>query len=843
MLTQETKRKIDSARNILVGKVPDPKAQVEQITTALIYKFMDDMDKEAIELGGKARFFTKGFEKYAWTKLLDQKLGGHERLELYGEAVAKMSQNPHIPQLFRDIFKDAFLPYRSPETLTLFLKEINGFTYDHSEDLGNAFEYLLSILGSQGDAGQFRTPRHIIDFIARVVDPKKGDTILDPACGTAGFLISAYKHILKQQKDKPLTPDEKKKLMNNLVGYDISPDMVKLSKVNMYLHGFAEPKIFEYDTLSSEEKWDESFDVIMANPPFMSPQGGINPHKRFSVQANRSEVLFVDYIKEHLRPNGRAGIIVPEGIIFQSSGAYKQLRKMLVEDGLFAVVSLPAGVFNPYAGVKTSILFFDNSLAKKTDKILFVRILNDGFDLGAQRRPRPDLPSDLICEGGALDVLVGQRIAIETGVKNKWLQKNSLFAYEITKEQIAKTGDYNLSAERYRIDNLGEKENKKWTMIDLGEVAELTRGVVYAKEDEVSTDGFKILRANNISPDSSLNLADVRLISRKLKLKESQKLKNGDIFICLASGSKEHIGKVAFIDKDTEYYFGGFMGAIRTKNEKATPLFLFYLLRDRKFNHYLRQVISGANINNLNSETFSRYKIPLPPIKEQNEITNQLIKYQKVIDGAKQIISNYSPVIKVDSDWQITELGNLFLETKLGLVKDKSKQSEDFSHPYIKMDSISVDGYLDLKDITNVEATKEELEKYTLNDGDFIYNTRNAPNLVGKSSVYHGENGKYLFNNNILRIRFKKEADPDFINYYLNTIDGKNKIKALVSGTTSVAAIYQKNFATIAVPLPPIDIQKEIVSKIAQERMCVDSAVKTVELFENKIKEIIDGLL
>ena len=115
------------------------------------------------------------------------------------------------------------------------------------------------------------------------------------------------------------------------------------------------------------------YDVIMANPPFMSPSGGIRPHKRFSVQANRSEVLFVDYIKEHLRPNGRAGIIVPEGIIFQSAGAYKQLRKILVEDGLFAVVSLPAGVFNPYAGVKTSILFFDNSLAKKTDEILFLK--------------------------------------------------------------------------------------------------------------------------------------------------------------------------------------------------------------------------------------------------------------------------------------------------------------------------------------------------------------------------------------------------------------------------------------------------------------------------------------
>ena len=297
MLDAITKRKIDSARQILVGKVPDPKAQVEQITTALVYKFMDDMDKESQELGGQTRFFANGFEKYSWTKLLDKRLSGAERLDLYVQAITNMSKNPYIPQLFRDIFKDAFLPYRDPETLSLFLKEIDSFTYDHSEDLGNAFEYLLSVLGSQGDAGQFRTPRHIIDFIVAVVDPKKNETVLDPACGTAGFLISTFKHIRKhnslnfkpeneQAKDKLLegetiaetvltekayrgdllTPSEKTKLMNNFVGYDISPDMVKLSLVNMYLHGFSDPKIYEYDTLTSEKHWGEQFDVIMANP-------------------------------------------------------------------------------------------------------------------------------------------------------------------------------------------------------------------------------------------------------------------------------------------------------------------------------------------------------------------------------------------------------------------------------------------------------------------------------------------------------------------------------------------------------------------------------------------------
>ena len=137
--------------------------------------------------------------------------------------------------------------------------------------------------------------------------------------------------------------------------------------------------------------------MILANPPFMSPKGGIKPHKRFSFQAKRSEVLFVDYIAEHLTPSGRAAIIVPEGIIFQSQNAYKQLREMLVKNYLYAVVSLPAGVFNPYSGVKTSILLMDKTKAKQNDSILFVKVDNDGFGLGAQRRPidKNDLPSAL----------------------------------------------------------------------------------------------------------------------------------------------------------------------------------------------------------------------------------------------------------------------------------------------------------------------------------------------------------------------------------------------------------------------------------------------------------------
>jgi type I restriction enzyme M protein len=465
MLDQETKRKIDNARDILVGKVPDPKSQVEQITIALIYKFMDDMDKESVALGGKAAFFKGEYEKYTWSRIFDPKLGGFDLITLYSEAITTMNHNENIPQLFRDIFKNAFLPYRDPETLKSFLKEINEFKYDHSEKLGDAFEYLLSVLGSQGDAGQFRTPRHIIDFIVSVVDPKKNESILDPACGTAGFLISSFKHILhentKERKGDSLTTDERKRLMNNLVGYDISPDMVRLSLVNMYLHGFQTPKIHEYDTLTSEEKWNETYDVILANPPFMTPKGGIRPHKRFSVQANRSEVLFVDYIMEHISTTGRGGVIVPEGIIFQSANAYKALRKLLVETHLFAVVSLPSGVFQPYAGVKTSILLMDRTLTKRASDILFVKIESDGFDLGAQRRPngKSDLPA-------ALSALTKFRRSLLEGKECEFSEEERRLAHRVAKGRIAEGGDYNLSGERYK--EIVARAKKGWELIELG---------------------------------------------------------------------------------------------------------------------------------------------------------------------------------------------------------------------------------------------------------------------------------------------------------------------------------------------------------------------------------------
>lgn len=392
MAKQNIQKAIQDLKDIIVGKVPLPSDQVDQITLALLYKFMDDMDQLGMQMGGVATFFAGDYEKYSWTKIMNKSNSAQQRYNLYAEGLEKFYGNSALPETFRSIFKDANIPYRDPETLTNFLKIIDeNFDYNEdSEQLGDAYEFLLNSLGSAGDLGMFRTPRHIIDFIVSLVEPTKDDRILDPACGTAGFLISAYKYILNSNLDDKgksnLTFDEKNKVLKNITGYDIAPSMVKISEMNMFLHGAAEPKIYEYDTLTYDDRWNEKFETILANPPFMTPKGGIVPHNKFSVKSNKSEILFVDYIANHLTSDGKAGIIVPDGVVFKKDKAFLNVRKELIENSLWGVISLPNGIFQPYAGVKTNILLLDKKVASKKSEIMFVKLDNDGFSLTTQRK-------------------------------------------------------------------------------------------------------------------------------------------------------------------------------------------------------------------------------------------------------------------------------------------------------------------------------------------------------------------------------------------------------------------------------------------------------------------------
>jgi type I restriction enzyme M protein len=808
MLDRETRNRIDSCRNILLGKISDPISQVKQITIGLIYKFMDDMDKESIEMGGIPSYFIGDFEKYSWSNIFNPRIGGEEMIVLYSEGIEKMNQNSNLQPFLRDIFKDAYLPFRDPSTLKLFLKEIDWFHYSHSEKLGDSFEYLLSILGSQGDAGQFRTPRHIIDFIVELIQPKKNEKINDPACGTSGFLISSYKYILKNNTKKNLgdliTPDERNKLVENISGYDISPDMVRLSLVNLYLHNFSNPKIYEYDSLTSEDRWNEYYDVILANPPFMSPKGGIKPHKRFSIQSNRAEVLFVDYIMEHLTPKGRSGIVVPEGIIFQSGTAYKSLRKSLVDKYLVGVISLPSGIFQPYSGVKTSILILDKELSQKTNKIFFGKVDNDGFDLGAQRREidKNDLP------------IITKEITEYLGsLKNGKVVESEKLTY-VTKTQILESVDIGLSYDRYSINDY-KKIITKFTQVKLNTIIELQSGG-RDKGGSLSS-GIPSIGGEQISSDGKIRFDKMKYVSNSYYEKMNRgQLKVGDVLMVKDGATT---GKVGF-------YRGGFEKCavnehvyILRCNEKILPTLLYNILKTDKFQNILKPYIKGI-IGGVSSE-IKDIEIPLPPIKDQEEIVRELEQYQKIVDGAKQVVDNYNPVIDIDPSWEIMELGDVYLENLDSKRKPVTKSVRtNGEYPYY-----GASGIVDY------------VEEYIFNEPLLLISEDGANLITRNTPIAFSVDGKIWVNNHAHILKFNSLITQKYIENYINQID----ITKFVTGSAQ-PKLNQQNLNLIPIPIPPIEIQQSIVERIEGERQIIEGNKKLIEIYTQKIQDRINKI-
>jgi type I restriction enzyme M protein len=819
MLTSETKRHIDAARQVLVGVVPNPSSQIDQITNALIYKFMDDMDQSAIKAGGSPSFFIGDLEKYAWTRLMDSRLGNQERMNLYSEALIKFSEAKQLPELFRNIFKSAFLPYRSPEVLGLFLKEINYFDYSHPEDLGDGYEYLLSIMSSQGDAGQFRTPRHIIDFIVDAVNPSKDDKVLDPACGTGGFLVSSYKHILQQHdgkdetgkanKEKPLTPDDRKKLFQNFEGYDIDPGMQRIAQVNMYLHQFKNPKIFQYDTLGMDERWNDKFDVILANPPFMSPKGGVKPLTKFSVQSTRSEVLFVDYIMNHLKPKGRAGVIVPEGIIFQSGSAHKQLRKNLVNDGLYAVVSLPSGVFQPYSGVKTSILLFDNEIAKRSKEILFIKIEEDGFELGATRRLSQfnDLPHaiDTITEYKKY-VLEGNQKEIERVVF-----ENGSLVSTADKSKIVENGDYNLSGDRYQIAT--DYSGAKWPMIELGEVVEIfdNKRKPITKSDRIEGQ-FPYYGATGILDYVHDYIFDERLV------------------LIGEDGAKWGIGdKTAFI-AEGKYWVNNHAHVVRPFMDKLIDTFLVSYLNSIDLSPF----VTGVTVPKLNQEKLRSIKIPLPPLKVQEQIVVELDGYAGVIAGAKQIAQNWKPKIEIDSEWEKVKLGEVCETTSGGTpLKSKPEYYEGGTIPWLRSGEVA-QGFVR-------ESELFITEKGLKNSSAKLLPINTV--LVAMYGATAGQVGILKFesttNQAVCGILPNDKFIPEFL---FQALKDQKEIMVGFAGGGAQPNISQGVIRNLQIPLPLLTIQKQIVEKIEAERTLVESSKKLIEIYEQKTKDAIAKL-
>lgn len=469
-LNSDLKAKVDKLMDELwAGGVNNPMTAIEQISYLMFLKSITEMDEkqqQLAQLSGNKRepIFNEKTSRYGWRVIA--RLAGDELFNTVTEAFENLQNLPGLSSMGKTLFKQAHLKIYNKPTLRSVVAIIDGLDYNNTEKYdtdvkGDLYEYLLSRISASGTNGQFRTPRHIIKAMVDVLDPKPSDTILDPACGTAGFLIEAYKHIMLTNTSEDdlkaghvsgdkLSPAQHKFLHTEAInGYDNDSDMIKVALMNLYLHNLNSSHVINFDPICLPEEKKKKYDCILANPPFSGTINKENIQEDINLNTTKTELLFLKYMYDHLVPGGRCAVIVPEGILFGSTGAHKKMRQIFMDEcHIDAIVSLPSGAFKPYAGVKTAIIFYTKG--GTTDNVWFYEVVGDGFTLDDRRNPDPN-------NNNLKDLL---------DAFNK--REEGKYSWIATRGQIIEE-DYNLTSNRFKpvLAETIEYENPKKIIADV----------------------------------------------------------------------------------------------------------------------------------------------------------------------------------------------------------------------------------------------------------------------------------------------------------------------------------------------------------------------------------------
>jgi len=456
------------------GGISNPLQAIEQISYLIFMKKLEDKDvleeQNSTLKGIKFKSIFEGYKTCKWSEWSEypsDKILVHVRDVVFPFMRGLGGENSH----YSTYMKDATF---SLPTASLLIEAVNIINDLHIKEQnqdtqGDIYEYLLSELTTAGKNGQFRTPRHIIRMMVKLTNPELGDRILDPACGTAGFLVNVYEHILKiNQKGgiSTLTPQQKKILdEESLYGYDIDRTMVRIAVMNLMMHGITDPKIIGEDTLSKRYNEKGAYDLILANPPF---KGSINESEKsdeLTITTSKTELLFLELMYNCLSIGGRCAVIVPDGVLFGNSNAHKSIRRLLLEKcRLDAIISMPSGIFKPYAGVSTAVLYFTKG--ESTERVWFYDMEADGLSLDDKRNEidKNDIP----------DIL-------ESFEKRNKEDNGDRFKkhFFIPIEEI-KSNDWDLSINKYRKEKEAEQNYRKSLEIlneMKKEVEELIKGI------------------------------------------------------------------------------------------------------------------------------------------------------------------------------------------------------------------------------------------------------------------------------------------------------------------------------------------------------------------------------
>ena len=399
------------------GGVNNPMDSIEQISYIVFLRLLWERDEDLKFIDNNYKgLFIEEWTDYAWANLIN--LTGDELFLTIRDAIEKFENLPSLSETGKNLFRQSTLKIHDRPTLRTIVQGVQSMNLssEGTKDLkGDMYEYLLSKIATSGTNGQFRTPRHIIDLIVKIVDPQPGELICDPAAGTAGFLLSTHDHILTNNTSQAdldrgevtgnlLEPNQWSFLENQAyTGFDNDANMVKFGIMNLYLHNLEKTRFQMHNSVTTTLGGSypgEKFDVILANPPFAGSvqSESILSDLNHGLNTKATELLFCKWFIDHLNDGGRAGVVVPQGVLTGSSNAHKAIKKSLLENNtLEAVIDLPSGVFNPYSGVSTSIVVFKKGGSTKS--VWFYKVNADGFTLNANRNPinDNDLP-DLIAK-------------------------------------------------------------------------------------------------------------------------------------------------------------------------------------------------------------------------------------------------------------------------------------------------------------------------------------------------------------------------------------------------------------------------------------------------------------
>jgi type I restriction enzyme M protein len=803
---QELNKVIADLRQIIVGKVAMPTDQIEQITLFLFLKQLSRKHDDLVRIGSKELIFTDAWERYHFDVLMRH--SGEELVKECREAVESLYKNPHIDATVRKVFERSYLKILEPKVLSSFLQYLND-KFSDGLDLGDFYESLLPILGTQNELGQFRTPRHIIDFIVRVVDPNIGEKIADPACGTAGFLVAAFNYLKGKYTDEKgrlkLNPEQTKKLYNETIfGWDSEPLMVKFSLANLYLHGLKVPNVSENDTLLNENLWQHTFDIIVANPPFITPTGGAHRHSRFAIASNKTEVLFCEWMVHHINFNGRMGVIVPDGIIFDQSKGHQEIRKLFLDNGLWCVVSLPQKVFNPYSPVKTSIVFLDKTL--KPSQILFYEIENHGFSLNTNPASidKNDLPK-------ALGVIKEYRTNLQNG---KQATIDEIKYYTILKQKILNNDTTNLSGGSHREE---KKQNQgNWHILELDKVAKIEKGTSITKA--------KITHGN------------IPVIAGGQQAAYFHNKSNRDGKTITVSASGAYAGFVNFFESPI---FASDCTTIQSKNEKdCLTKYLFFILKAKQKDIYKFQ--NGIAQPHVYGKDLAKIKIPLPPLEIQEQIVSELESYQRVIDGARAVTENWKPSFGIDPKWEIVKLGDVSERVTKGTTPTTAGfKFQDSGINFVKIESIDDNGYFIADKFAHIDQKcNEALKRSQLKEGDVLFSIAGA---LGRVALVNKNILPANTNQALAIVTPKENLNSKYLEEVLRSPLIFNKIDGLKVGVAQYN-ISLTQVSDFEIPLPPLEIQKQIIAKIEDERKIVEANRKLIDLFQQKIEAKIKSI-